>query len=487
MAWGDKGTLFVSSRVAGNVYAVVDQGGQREVKVIAKGLNLPNGVAFKDGTLYVAEVSRITRMPGIEDKLDNPPAPEVVYDILPRDLPHGWKYLAFGPDGKLYFNIGAPCNICVPPDTHANISRVNPDGTGFEYVAHGVRNSVGFDWHPVTKELYFATHARDWLGDDVPSDRLDVASKKGLHFGFPYCHQGDILDPEFGKGRSCAEFAAPLLKTGPHVAGNGVQFYTGSMFPAEYQNRIFLAQRGSWNRTQKIGFRVMMVTLRPGDVPKYEVFAEGWLQGDQIWGRPVYTQQMKDGSLLIADDYAGAIYRVSLPALTPAAARDWRVAAAALCWRRPRRPRPISRRAPQGRRPCAACHGPDGNATMPGTPSLAGQPVFFTHWQLIKYRDGRRKDPQMSPLAEKLRRRGHGGPGRVLRRAAAAGARPPPPTRRGSPPGSRSRSSITAPRVTGPGSPASSRPRAWPGRTSPTCCGSCAPSRRGPPRTSTGR
>ncbi len=311
LAMGDKGTLFVSSRVAGNVYAVVDKGGQREVKVIAKGLNLPNGVAFKDGTLYVAEISRITKMPGIEDKLDNPPAMEVVYDILPRDLPHGWKYLAFGPDDKLYFNIGAPCNICIPPDTHANISRVNADGSGFEYFAHGVRNSVGFDWHPVTKELYFATHGRDWLGDDVPNDRFDHAPKKGLHFGFPYCHQGDIPDPEFGKGRSCAEFAAPLIKTGPHVAGNGVEFYTGSMFPPEYKNRAFLAQRGSWNRTKKIGFRVMMVTLRPGDVPKYEVFAEGWLDGDDIWGRPVYTKQMKDGSLLIADDYAGAIYRIT--------------------------------------------------------------------------------------------------------------------------------------------------------------------------------
>ena len=311
MTWGDKGTLFVSSRVAGNVYAVQDRGGQREVKVIAKGLNLPNGIAFKDGTLYVAEVSRITRMTGIEDKLDSPPPMEVVYDTLPKDLPHGWKYLAFGPDGKLYFNIGAPCNICVPPDTHANISRVNAHGTGFEYVAHGVRNSVGFDWHPVTRELYFATHARDWLGDDVPSDRLDVASKKGMHFGFPFCHQGDILDPEFGRGRSCGEFVKPLLKTGPHVAGNGVQFYTGTMFPGEYKNRLFLAQRGSWNRTQKSGFRVMTVTLNAGGAPKYEVFAEGWLQGNEIWGRPVYTQQMKDGSLLISDDYAGAIYRVA--------------------------------------------------------------------------------------------------------------------------------------------------------------------------------
>src|SRR5215467_251345 len=275
MTWGDKGTLFVSSRVAGNVYAVVDKGATREVK------------------------------------LDSPPAMELVYDILPKDLPHGWKYLAFGPDGKLYFNIGAPCNICMPPDTHANLSRVNPDGTGFEYVAHGVRNSVGFDWHPVTKQLYFATHARDWMGDNEPSDKFDVVTKKGQHFGFPYCHQGDILDPEFGKGHSCKEFTPPLIKTGPHVAGNGVEFYTGSMFPPEYKNRGFLTQRGSWNRTEKIGFRVMMVTLSPGAAPKYEIFAQGWLQGQEIWGRPVYTKQMKDGSLLIADDYAGAIYRVS--------------------------------------------------------------------------------------------------------------------------------------------------------------------------------
>lgn len=311
MTWGDKGTLFVSSRVAGNVYAVLDKGGSREVKTIAKGLNLPNGIAFKNGVLYIAEIHRITKMEGIEDKLDAPPAMTPVYETLPKDAPHGWKYLAFGPDGKLYFNIGAPCNICIPPDTHANISSVNPDGTGFEYFAQGVRNSVGFDWHPVTKELYFATHARDWLGEDVPSDRLDHAPKKGLHFGFPYCHQGDILDPEFGKGRSCAEFAPPLLKTGPHVAGNGVQFYTGSMFPPEYRNRMFLAQRGSWNRSQKTGFKVMMVTLRPGDVPRYETFAEGWLDGDKFWGRPVYTQQMKDGSLLISDDYVGAIYRVT--------------------------------------------------------------------------------------------------------------------------------------------------------------------------------
>jgi glucose/arabinose dehydrogenase len=311
MTWGDKGTLFVSSRVAGNVYAVVDQGGQRVVKTIAKGLNLPNGVAFKDGTLYVAEISQITKYENIEANLDNPPKPKVIIDTLPKDLPHGWKYLAFGPDGMLYFNIGAPCNYCMPPETHANISRINPDGTGFEYFARGIRNSVGFDWHPVTKELYFSMHARDWLGDDVPSDGFYHAARKGIHFGYPYCHQGDIVDPQFGKGHSCSEFGAPLIKTGPHVAGNGVRFYTGSMFPSEYKNRVFLAQRGSWNRTKKTGYRVMMVTLQATDVPKYEVFAEGWLQGEQIWGRPNYLTEMKDGSLLLSDDYAGAIYRIS--------------------------------------------------------------------------------------------------------------------------------------------------------------------------------
>jgi glucose/arabinose dehydrogenase len=311
MTWGSKGTLFVSSRVAGNLYAVLDRGDRREVKLLAKGLNLPNGVAFKDGTLYIAEVSRITKLEGIEDRLDNPPTPTVVYDILPRDLPHGWKYLSFGPDGKLYFNIGAPCNICLPPETHAAIVRVNPDGSGFEYYARGVRNSVGHDFHPVSKELYFTNHGRDWLGDDVPNDTLHHAPRAGFHFGYPHCHQGDVVDPDFGQGRACSEFAPPLLKLGPHVAANGIRFYTGSMFPAEYRNRAFIAQRGSWNRTEKSGFRVMTVTLRPGEPPKYELFAEGWAQGGQVWGRPNYIEWMPDGSMLLSDDYAGAIYRIS--------------------------------------------------------------------------------------------------------------------------------------------------------------------------------
>lgn len=312
MTWGSKGTLFVSSRVVGNVYAVVERGGKREVKTVAKGLNMPNGVAFRDGTLYIAAQNRILKLEGIEDKLDNPGEPTVVLDTLPKHGPHGWKYLAFGPDGKLYFNIGAPCNICVPPDTNANISRINPDGTGFEYVARGVRNSVGFDWHPVTKELYFTNHGRDWLGEDVPNDTLHQVSSRNLpHFGYPFCHQGDILDPDFGRGRACSEFNNPLLKLGPHVAPNGIRFYTGAMFPPEYRNRAFIAQRGSWNRTQKNGYRVMTVTLAPGQPPKYELFAEGWVQGPQIWGRPNYIEWMPDGSMLLSDDYTGAIYRIT--------------------------------------------------------------------------------------------------------------------------------------------------------------------------------
>jgi glucose/arabinose dehydrogenase len=314
MTRGSKGTIFVSSRVPGvdNVYAVVDRGGKREVKIIAKGLDMPNGVAFRDGALYVAAQNRILRYDGIEDKLDNPPQPVVIIDSLPKHGPHGWKYLAFGPDGKLYFNIGAPCNICMPPETNANISRINADGTGFEYVARGVRNSVGFDWHPVTKELYFTNHGRDWLGEDLPADTLHQVSGRNVpHFGYPYCHQGDVLDPDFGKGHACSEFNPPLLKLGPHIAPIGTMFYTGSMFPAEYKNRLFIAERGSWNRTEKLGYGIVTVTLGVGQAPKKDGFASGWLENNQPWGRPAYLFQMPDGSLLVSDDYAGAIYRIS--------------------------------------------------------------------------------------------------------------------------------------------------------------------------------
>jgi len=310
MAWGSKGTLFLGSRVAGNVYAVVDQGGKRQVKVIAKGLTQPSGVAFRDGALYVATIPTLLKFENIEANLDSPPAAKVVYEY-PKDAHHNWRYLSFGPDGKLYFNMGAPCNICMPPETHANISRINPDGTGFEYVARGVRNSVGHDFHPVTKELYFTNHGRDWLSDDVPNDTLHHAPKVGLHFGYPYCHQGDVLDPDFGQGRSCSEFAPPLLKLGPHVAAMGIRFYTGSQFPAEYRNRAFIALKGSWNRTQKSGYKIMTVELKPGAPPKYEVFLDGCNEGNTVLCRPTYIEWMPDGSMLVSDDYHGAIYRIS--------------------------------------------------------------------------------------------------------------------------------------------------------------------------------
>jgi glucose/arabinose dehydrogenase len=311
IAVGRKGTVFVGTRLVDRVYAVVDRGGKREVKVIAKGLHRPNGVAFHDGALYVAELSRILRFDAIEDRLDDPPKPVVVYDKLPKDEPHGWKFLAVGPDGKLYFNIGAPCNICMPPPENARIVRVNLDGTGFETFARGTRQVVGFDWDPRTKQFWFTENQRDWLGEDQPEDKLNRADRPGLNFGFPYCHGGDQLDPEFGKGHSCGEFTPPAAKLGPHTAPLGMRFYTGTMFPPEYRNRIIMALHGSWNRTQKTGYDLLMATPTPDGHAKVEPFAVGWLQGNEFWGRPVDVQVMPDGSLLVSDDWNGVLYRIS--------------------------------------------------------------------------------------------------------------------------------------------------------------------------------
>jgi glucose/arabinose dehydrogenase len=312
MAWGSRGTLFVGSRTPGQVYAVVDRAGKREVKIIAKGLTQPSGLAFKDGALYVATIPTLLRYDNIEASLDNPPAPATVYEFpkLAHQVHHNWRFLLWGPDGKLYFNMGAPCNICMPPDTHANVARVNPDGTGFEYVAIGVRNATGGDFHPATKELYFVNHGRDWAGDDFPNDTLHHAPKKGLHFGFPYCHQGDTLDPDFGKGHTCSEFAPPLLKLGPHVAPIGARFYTGSLFPPQYSNLLFIAQKGSWNRTAKLGYRVMTVDVKAGQ-PRYEEFLTGCHEGDKVLCRPTHIEWMPDGSMLLSDDFHGAIYQIS--------------------------------------------------------------------------------------------------------------------------------------------------------------------------------
>lgn len=314
MALGSEGTLFVGTMNAGRVYAVrpPSSGKPSQATVIAEGLLSPNGVAFRDGSLYVAEINRILRYDGIERRLDAPPRPAVVTDRYPQDTHHGWKYIAFGPDGWLYVPVGAPCNVCEPDaDRYALISRIRPDGTGYEVFARGIRNSVGFDWHPETKVLWFNEHGRDWMGDDLPSCELNRAPKPGMHFGFPYCHQGDTPDPEFGGKRSCAEFEPPAWKQGGHVAPDGLKFYTGDMFPAEYRNRIFIAQHGSWNRSRKNGYRVMAVQVRDNQVESAATFAEGWLDGERSWGRPVDLAVARDGSLLVSDDLAGAIYRIT--------------------------------------------------------------------------------------------------------------------------------------------------------------------------------
>ena len=317
LALGDKGTVFVGNRNLSDVYAIVDRGGRREVKKLLTGLKAPNGVAFSKGTLFVAERHRITRYDGIEDRLDNPPEPRVVIDNLdPSSQPgHFWKFLALGPDGKLYFNIGAPGNIVNPNYTQAAIHRVDAMSGVMETVALGVRNSVGFDWHPKTKQLWFTNHARDWVSDELPNDTLHRITKKNMHFGYPFCHQGDFLDPEFGKGRTCKEFDAPALKLGPHIAPLGMRFYNGKMFPAEYRGNIFIAMHGSWNRSIKQGYNVMRVTLDAKGNATMKPFLEGFLtdeRGDPpMWGRPVDVMVMRDGAMLVSDDYNGIIYRIS--------------------------------------------------------------------------------------------------------------------------------------------------------------------------------
>ena len=315
MALGAGDVLFVGTRREGKVYAVrFSEGRATKVITLASGLNSPNGVAFKGGALYVAEVNRILRFDDVEARLDQPQKPVVVTDRFPTDGHHGWKFIRFGPDGMLYVPVGAPCNVCAPdPERYALISRIKSDGGGYEVVARGVRNSVGFDWNPESKELWFTDNGRDMLGDDLPSDELNRVSRAGLHFGFPYCHQGDTPDPEFGKGRACTEFAPPAVNLGAHVAALGMRFYTGSQFPAEYRNNIFIAEHGSWNRSRKSGYRVQRVVIADGKVVKHEVFAQGWLQGESTKGRPVDVEVMRDGSLLVSDDYVGAIYRITYP------------------------------------------------------------------------------------------------------------------------------------------------------------------------------
>ncbi len=312
---GSGGTVFVGTRDQGNVYALTDANGDDRadrVLTIDSGLTSPNGVAVRDGDLYVAEIDRVLRYDGIESRLENPPEPVVVNDSFPSDTWHGWKFIAFGPDGMLYVPVGAPCNVCKREDErYASIMRMRPDGSDLEVFAHGVRNTVGFDWHPQTGVLWFTDNGRDYMGDNRPPDELNRAPHPGLHFGFPHVHGTDIEDPEFGDQKPDVELTPPAMELGPHVAALGMRFYTGEMFPEEYRNQVFIAEHGSWNRSTPIGYRVMLVRLKDGRAVAYEPFAEGWLQGASAWGRPVDVQVMPDGALLVSDDRAGAVYRIS--------------------------------------------------------------------------------------------------------------------------------------------------------------------------------
>jgi glucose/arabinose dehydrogenase len=314
MREGDKGTVFVSSLfVAGKIYAITNKDGKRELKTIAEKLFLPNGIEFHNGALYVATPKDITRYDGIEDKLDNPPKPAMVYAKLPGDVPHGWKFIKIGPDGKLYVPIGAPCNICEPDvkKGYTQIFRMNLDGSGVESVLRGMRNTVGFDWHPKTKELWFGDNQRDWLAEDMPEDEVNRVTKPGQHFGYPYCHSGLMTDPQLGWGKDCSQYVKPALLIGPHSAPLGMRFYTGKMFPAKYQNAIFLARHGPWNKTQKYAADVVAVFIDEQGNARMEPFLTGLVENNQYLGRPADVLVLKDGSLLVSDDHNGAIYRIT--------------------------------------------------------------------------------------------------------------------------------------------------------------------------------
>ncbi|MEM6281421.1 MAG: PQQ-dependent sugar dehydrogenase [Chloroflexota bacterium] len=309
-------TLFVSTRGQGSIYAIPNASAAAQAQdavIVASGLNSPNGIEMIDGSLFVAEIGRVLRYDDIEANLQSPPEPVVVTDILPEEAHHGWRYMAQGPDDRLYIAVGAPCNVCELTVFFGTISRMNLDGSEFEVYATGVRNSVGFDWHPETGDLWFTNNGRDWMGDDLPPDTLHHAPQAGMHFGFPFCHAGDIPDPDFGSRRDCSEFTPPDAKLTPHGAALGMEFYEGEMFPAEYTHQIFIAERGSWNRTVPIGYRVMLARLdEAGNVLSYEPFAEGWLNANgEAWGRPVDIEMLADGSMLVSDDASGTIYRIS--------------------------------------------------------------------------------------------------------------------------------------------------------------------------------
>ena len=313
MAWGDKGTLFVGTFDLGNVYAITDKGGKREVKTVIKGLRMPTGLALHDGALYVIDIDKLYKYENAEANIDNLGTGKVVYDDMPPYVAHGWKYIAVDKDGWFYIPFGPPFNIGIPPTSVSQVRRVDPKTGNAEISALAVRNSVGGDVDPRTGRFWFTENARDWVSDDLPNDKLNMISKIGEHFGYPYCHQGDLPDPKFAMGHKCEEFTPPAAKLGAHVAPLGMKFYTGDQFPAEYKNNILIAEHGSWNRHKYQGARIKRVIVGPdGKDAKQEIFAEGWIEGDQGYlGRPADIVQAKDGSILVADDWAGAIYRIS--------------------------------------------------------------------------------------------------------------------------------------------------------------------------------
>jgi glucose/arabinose dehydrogenase len=316
LALGEDGTVYVGTMTEGKVYALRDEnadGWAETVYTVARGLNVPNGVAVLRGDLYIAEIQRIVKIPQISKHLQTPVAPVTVFDGYPSDRHHGWKYLRVGPDNKLYVPVGAPCNICLSErDIYATLTRLDADGKNLQIVARGIRNTVGFDWNPKNGDLYFTDNGRDLLGDEIPPEELNRSTRTGEHFGYPYCHAGSIADPEFGKQRPCSDFTAPAWKFPAHVAPLGLRFYQGKQFPQSYRGQLFVAQHGSWNRSTPMGYRLVLVRLE-GDLPKSdEVFADGWLQPDgQVLGRPVDVLELPDGSLLVSDDRHGAVYRIS--------------------------------------------------------------------------------------------------------------------------------------------------------------------------------
>jgi glucose/arabinose dehydrogenase len=313
MAWGDKGTLFVGTFDLGNIYAITEKGGKREVKTVIKGLRMPTGLAFHEGSLYVIDIDKLYKYENAEANIDNLGKGKVVYDDMPSYVPHGWKYIAVDKEGWFYLPFGPPFNIGIPPTSVSQIRRVDPKTGNAEIWALGVRNSVGGDVDPRSGKYWFTENARDWISDDLPSDKLNMISKIGEHFGYPYCHQGDMEDPKFAMGHKCSEFTPPVVNLGAHVAPLGMKFYTGDMFPAEYKNNILIAEHGSWNRAKYQGARIKRIIVGPdGKNPKSEIFADGWLEGATGYlGRPNDVLINKDGSILVSDDWAGAIYRIS--------------------------------------------------------------------------------------------------------------------------------------------------------------------------------